>query len=113
MCFDRDEPEFNRRFASLCATCAVIRSAPPARVIDPRIAGRRTTERNAGVVSVRITIVGVNTFEVGENDLSVEVVAVRHRVVDDSVRDLVLVIASELGTAPMALLLVTHDQHSR
>ena len=55
----------------------------------------------------------MDAFEVCEDDLSVEGVAVRGCMFDDGVCDLVLVVPSELDTAARALLLVTHGDDSK
>jgi hypothetical protein len=49
---------------------------------------------------------------VGEDDFAVEVVAMRHRVGENRVSYLVLVVTAELGATSRALLLVAHDKHS-
>jgi hypothetical protein len=51
----------------------------------------------------------MNTFEVCEDNLSVEVMAVRFGVGNHRVGDLVFVFACELGAASRALLRVAHD----
>jgi hypothetical protein len=55
----------------------------------------------------------MNTFEVCEDNFSVEAMAVRFGVGDHRVGDVVFVFAYELGSAPRALLLVAHDAHSK
>ena len=59
----------------------------------------------------RLPVVRVHTFEVGEDDVTVERMPMLHaRVLDDRVRDRILVVASEVGAAPRAGLLVGHER---
>ena len=59
----------------------------------------------------RLAVVRVHTFEVGKHDVTVErMPMLRAGVLDDRVRDCLLVVASEVGAAPRASLLVSHDR---
>ena len=63
----------------------------------------------SGAPLLLIAVVGTNTFEMCENYFSIELVAVYRCVSEHSVRDLAVVVASELGSASRALLFVEHD----
>ena len=59
----------------------------------------------------RLPVVRVHTFEVGKDDVTVERMPMLHaRVLDNRVRDRILVVASEVGAAPRAGLLVGHER---
>ena len=59
----------------------------------------------------RLPVVRVHTFEVGKDDVTVERMPMLHpRVLDDRVRDRILVVAGEVAAAPRAGLLVGHER---
>ena len=59
----------------------------------------------------RLPVVRVHTLEVGEDDITIERMPMLHaRVLDDRVRDRILVVATEGDAAPRAGLLVDHER---
>jgi len=75
----------------------------------PDPASSRLAPIGSSGAALGLSIVRMDTFEVGKHDIEIQVVLVlRSRVLDDCGGDGVLVIAAELEAASRALLLISH-----